>query len=143
VLDSGASFHVTSDKSPLASSTPVIDGTSVQTADGTSCPITHQGSLCNSYFSVLQLAKLLIEIVLLVLMMLGTPHSSVTEGTQLRARKRSEMAKRTVKAKRTRPKALERREESAGNSRPKGSEEAARHGEGTYGEVGPRAPSTR
>ena len=45
VLDSGASFHVTSDKSPLASSTPVIDGTSVQTADGTSCPITHQGSL--------------------------------------------------------------------------------------------------
>ena len=52
VLDSGASFHVTSDKSPLASSTPVIDGTSVQTADGTSCPITHQGSLCNSSFSV-------------------------------------------------------------------------------------------
>jgi len=97
VLDSGASFHVTSDKSQLAFSTPVIDGTSVQIADG----------------------------------------------TQLRARKRSEMAKRTAKGKRTRPKALERREESAGNSRPKGSEEAARHGEGTYGEVAPRAPSTR
>jgi len=56
VLDSGASFHVTSDKSQLAFSTPVIDGTSVQIADGTSCPITHQGSLCNSYFSVLDVS---------------------------------------------------------------------------------------
>ena len=53
------------------------------------------------------------------------------------------MAKRIAKAKRTRPKALERREESAGNSRPKGSEEAARHGEGTVGKVAPSARSTR
>ena len=73
--------------------------------------------------------------------MLGTPPSPVAEGSQLRARKRSEMAKQTAKAKRTRPKALERREESAGNSRPKGSEEAARHGEEMYGEVAPIAPS--
>jgi len=34
VLDSGASFHVTSDKSRLTSTTPVTEGTSVQTADG-------------------------------------------------------------------------------------------------------------
>ena len=52
VLDSGASFHVTSDKSQLAFSTPVIDGTSVQTADGTSCSITHQGSLSTAHFTV-------------------------------------------------------------------------------------------
>ncbi|XP_020398027.1 serine-rich adhesin for platelets isoform X3 [Zea mays] len=36
VLDSGASFHVTSDQSKLASTTPVTDGASVQTADGPS-----------------------------------------------------------------------------------------------------------
>ena len=52
VLDSGASFHVTSDQSELASCKPVVDGASVQTADGTSCHITHQGSICNSRFSV-------------------------------------------------------------------------------------------
>eukprot|EP00267_Zea_mays_P057345 XP_023157381.1 uncharacterized protein LOC111590826 [Zea mays] len=40
VLDSGASFHVTSDQSKLASTTPVTDGASVQTADGPS----HRGS---------------------------------------------------------------------------------------------------
>ena len=74
---------------------------------------------------------------------LGTPPLPVAEGNQLRARKRSEMAKRIAKAKRTRPNALERREEIAGNSRPKGSEEAARHGEGTNGEVALRAPSAR
>ncbi|XP_008675498.1 uncharacterized protein [Zea mays] len=34
ILDSGASFHVTSDQSKLASTTPVTDGASVQTADG-------------------------------------------------------------------------------------------------------------
>jgi hypothetical protein len=49
VLDSGASFHVTSDKSKLASSKPILDGDSVQTADGTLC---HKGSLCNSHFTV-------------------------------------------------------------------------------------------
>ena len=74
---------------------------------------------------------------------MGTPPSPVAEGSQLRARKQSEMGKRTAKAKRTHLNALERREESAGNSRPKGSEEAARHGEGTVGEVAPSAPSTR
>jgi hypothetical protein len=30
----------------------VTDGASIQTANGTSCHITHQGSLCNSHFSV-------------------------------------------------------------------------------------------
>jgi len=40
-------------------------------------------------------------------LLLGTPPSSVAEGTQLRARKQSELAKRTAMAKRTRPKALE------------------------------------
>jgi hypothetical protein len=52
VLDSGASFHVTSDQSQLVASKPVADGASIQTADGTSCYITHQGSLCTSNFSV-------------------------------------------------------------------------------------------
>jgi len=52
VLDSGASFHVTSDRSQLADCTPVAGGASIQTADGTSCYITHEGSLCTSHFSV-------------------------------------------------------------------------------------------
>jgi hypothetical protein len=52
VLDSGASFHVTSDHSKLASSKPVPDGDSVQTANGTLCHITHEGSLCNSHFTI-------------------------------------------------------------------------------------------
>ena len=52
VLDSRAFFHVTSDRSQLADCTPVADGASIQTADGTSCYITHEGSLCTSHFSV-------------------------------------------------------------------------------------------
>ena len=52
VLDSGASFHVTSDQSKLASTTPVTDGASVQTADGTVCHITHKGSLSDPHFTV-------------------------------------------------------------------------------------------
>jgi hypothetical protein len=44
VLDSRASFHVTSDHSKLASSKPVPNGDSVQTADGTLCHITHESS---------------------------------------------------------------------------------------------------
>jgi hypothetical protein len=52
VLDSRASFHVTSDQSQLAAYKPVADGASIKTADGTSCHITHQGSLSNSYLSV-------------------------------------------------------------------------------------------
>ena len=49
VLDSGASFHVTSDHSHLVACKPVTDGASIQIDDGTSCHITHQGSLCNSH----------------------------------------------------------------------------------------------
>jgi hypothetical protein len=52
VLDSGASFHVTSDQSHLASTTPVTEGTSVQTADGTLCHVTHKDSLSDSNFTV-------------------------------------------------------------------------------------------
>jgi hypothetical protein len=52
VLDSGAAFHVTSDQSQLVACKPVSDGVSIQTADGTSCPITYQGSVCNNRFSV-------------------------------------------------------------------------------------------
>jgi hypothetical protein len=51
VLDSGASFHVTSDRSQLGCKS-VNDGASIQTADGTSCSITHEGSLSTSHFSV-------------------------------------------------------------------------------------------
>ena len=49
VLDSGASFHVTFDKSKLVACKPITDGTSIHTADGTSCQITHQGSLHSSF----------------------------------------------------------------------------------------------
>jgi hypothetical protein len=52
VLDSGTSFHVTSDQSKLAFTTLVTDGASVQTADGTVCHITHKGSLCDPHFTV-------------------------------------------------------------------------------------------
>ena len=44
-LDSGASFHVTSDRSKLVACKPVTDGSSINTANGTACHITHQGSL--------------------------------------------------------------------------------------------------
>jgi len=53
------------------------------------------------------------------------------------------MAKQTVKAKRMRSKALERRQENTGESRPKGSEEGAHRGEEAFGEAAPRAPSPR
>ena len=43
---------MTSDHSQLVDCRTVHDGTSVQTADGTPCSITHQGSLSNSHFSV-------------------------------------------------------------------------------------------
>jgi len=52
VLDSGASFHVTSDSSQLVDCKTVHDGASVQTTDDTSCSITHQGSLSNAHFTV-------------------------------------------------------------------------------------------
>jgi hypothetical protein len=51
-LDSGASFHVTSDQSQSVSSTPVTENASVQTANGTLCHITHKGSLCTPQFTV-------------------------------------------------------------------------------------------
>ena len=43
---------MTSDQSQLVSCKPLTNGASVQTADGTSCSITHQGSLCNNHFSI-------------------------------------------------------------------------------------------
>ena len=52
ILDSGASFHVTSDKSKLVACKPVTNATSVHTADGTSCHVTHQGSLHSPYFYI-------------------------------------------------------------------------------------------
>jgi hypothetical protein len=52
VLNSGASFRVTSDQSQLAACKPITDGVSIQTADGTSCSITHRGSLYSKNFSV-------------------------------------------------------------------------------------------
>jgi hypothetical protein len=52
ILDFGASFHVTCDQSRLASTTPVAEGTSVQTADGTLCHVTHKGSLSDPNFTV-------------------------------------------------------------------------------------------
>jgi hypothetical protein len=52
VLNSGASFHVTSDQSNLDTCAPVTNGSSVQTVDGTSCSVTHKGSLYTSQFSI-------------------------------------------------------------------------------------------
>ena len=52
ILDSGASFHVTSDKSKLVACQPVTNATSIHTADGTLCHITHQGSLHSTHFYI-------------------------------------------------------------------------------------------
>jgi hypothetical protein len=52
VLHSRTSFHVTSDQSRLASTTPVTEDTSVQTVDGILCHVTHKGSLSNPNFTV-------------------------------------------------------------------------------------------
>ena len=52
ILDSGASFHVTSDKFKLAACKPVTNATSIQTADGTSCHVTHQGSFHSPHFYI-------------------------------------------------------------------------------------------
>jgi hypothetical protein len=43
---------VTSDQSRLAFTTPATEGTSVQTVDGTSCHVTHKGSLSDPNFTV-------------------------------------------------------------------------------------------
>jgi hypothetical protein len=52
VIDFGASFHVTSYQSQLDTCAPITNGSSVQKADGTSCFVTHKGSLCTSHFSI-------------------------------------------------------------------------------------------
>lgn len=46
ILDSGASFHMTSDSTSLTSRSPV------QTADGTPLSVTGLGTLCTSFFTV-------------------------------------------------------------------------------------------
>jgi len=43
---------VTSDQSQLVASKSVANGVSIETTDGTSCCITHQGSLCTSNFTM-------------------------------------------------------------------------------------------
>ena len=50
IMDSGASFHVTSNKSKLVACKPVTNATSIHTIDGTSCHVTHQGSLHSPHF---------------------------------------------------------------------------------------------
>ena len=52
VLDSGASFHMTSNSSVLDSCRPLSHSRPVQTADGNLCHVTHQGNLNSSQFSV-------------------------------------------------------------------------------------------
>jgi len=52
VLDSGASFHMTSDKSQLDFYRPLPNNKHVQTADGSSCIVTHHDNLATSDFIV-------------------------------------------------------------------------------------------
>ena len=52
VLDSGASFHMTSDSSALSSLRPIDSPISVLTADGTPLPISGRGTLF--YFFLLR-----------------------------------------------------------------------------------------
>jgi len=52
VLDSGASFHMTSNSSHLDSCQPLSHNRCVQTADGNFCSVTHQGNLVTSNFDV-------------------------------------------------------------------------------------------
>ena len=52
VLDSGASFHMTSDSSILSSLRPLDSPLSVLTADGTPLSVSSQGTLSTSSFSV-------------------------------------------------------------------------------------------
>ena len=53
---------------------------------------------------------------ILEMLVLGTPPSPVAKDIRLRASKRNGMAKRTMKAMRMPPKALERRENNTGES---------------------------
>jgi hypothetical protein len=50
VLDSGASFHVTSNKTQLIDHKQIVYGTTIRTTDGASCHVTHQGSFSSPYF---------------------------------------------------------------------------------------------
>jgi hypothetical protein len=52
VLDSGASFHMTSDKSQLVSCQSLADCQHAQTVDGSACIVTHHDNLATSDFSV-------------------------------------------------------------------------------------------
>lgn len=52
VLDSGASFHMTSDKSQLDFCCPLPNNRLVQTTDSSSCIVTHHGNLATSNFTV-------------------------------------------------------------------------------------------
>jgi hypothetical protein len=51
-LDSGASFHMTSDSSLLSAIRSLISHVRVLTADGTSLPISSRGTLSTSSFSI-------------------------------------------------------------------------------------------
>jgi hypothetical protein len=51
-LDSGASFHMTSDSSLLSTIRSLISHVRVLTADGTSLPVSSRGTLSTSSFSV-------------------------------------------------------------------------------------------
>ena len=52
VLDSGASFHMSSDSSALSSLRPIDSPVNVLTADGTPLPVASRGTLSTSSFSV-------------------------------------------------------------------------------------------
>jgi len=52
VLDSGASFHMTSDKSQLVLCQAIPNCQHIQTADGSTCTVTHHGNLATSQFTV-------------------------------------------------------------------------------------------
>jgi hypothetical protein len=52
VLDSGASFHMTSNKSQLVSCQSLTDCQHVQTADGSTCIVTHHGNLATPDFTI-------------------------------------------------------------------------------------------
>ena len=51
VLDSGAPFHVPSNKTQLIDCKQIVDGTTIHTADGTS-HVTHEGTFSTPHFYV-------------------------------------------------------------------------------------------
>jgi len=52
ILDSGASFHITSDCTSLSSIRPLSTSITVQTADGSTLPVLGHGTLLSSSFHV-------------------------------------------------------------------------------------------